>query len=177
MGSSWQERENDRSHCACSTPGPKDDSIPLPLTIYPSTFDALRKKPLGYKLGTLRYWQIQGQGYAEMFKGSLTAGGIVTAGAAWLGVGKAGAILLGIGSVFFWQVLAMVLGWLAWKYHVVQSAQKNDGINNPIIAEQLALLRRIADSLSTESCPLCDANVLADPATHFQRHSVGQRTK
>ena len=147
MGSSWQEGENDRSDCGCSTPGPKDDSIPLRLTIYPSTFDALREKPIGYKLGTLRYWQIQGQGYAEMFKGSLTAGGIVTAGAAWLGVGKAGAILLGVGSVFFWQVLATVLGWLAWKYHVVQSAQKNDGVNNPIIAEQLALLRRIAASL------------------------------
>src|SRR3989304_2698106 len=90
MGSSWQERENDRSHYACSTPGPKDDSIPLRLTIYPSTFDALREKPIGYKLGTLRYWQIQGQGYAEMFKGSLTAGGIVGGGGGGGGGGEGG---------------------------------------------------------------------------------------
>lgn len=94
-------------------------------------------------IGRLRYFQNLGQGYAEMFRGSLTAGGIVTAGAAWLGLGKAGALVLGAVSVFFWQGLAMGFGYLVWRYRIIHATLDHEWKNSPATARTIELLETI----------------------------------
>jgi len=117
-------------------------SHPPIATAYAMTREALQGKPLHYRLSTLRYWQQMGQGYMEMFKGSLTAGGIVTAGAAWLGLGKTGAILVGVGSIFFWQALAMLFGWLIWHHHIIEGTLDNEWKNDPWKRRMLEAIER-----------------------------------
>ena len=77
-------------------------------------------------LGTLRFWQSLGQTYAEMFRGSLTASGIVTVAASWLGMGKTGAVILGICSIGFWLCLAIVLGYLVHRYRIVHATTRHE---------------------------------------------------
>ena len=119
----------------------------------PNLRETLRGKPWGYILGTCRYWQQQGQGYAEMFKGSLTAGGIVTAGAAWLGMGKVGALLLGVSSVFFWQILATFFGWLAWRHKIIENQLGQEWKNNPWQREVVGLLATLVLLLKPRGKP------------------------
>lgn len=95
-------------------------------------------------LGTLRYYQTIGQGYADLFRGAFTASSFVTAGAAWLGVGKAGAIAIGVASMFFWIVLAMAFGYVVWRYRVIHSTLEREWKNSPATVRQIELLEAIA---------------------------------
>ena len=97
-------------------------------------------------VGTVRYFQNLGQSYAEMFRGSLTAGGIVTAAAAWLGVGKAGAILIGTLSVLFWQLLAMLFGYIVWKWRIIHATMEHEWRNNPVASKTIDLLTQIEEN-------------------------------
>lgn len=94
-------------------------------------------------IGTLRYYQNLGQSYAEMFRGSLTAGGVVTAAAAWLGVGKLGAIFIGSLSILFWQLLAMLFGYVVWRWRVIHTTMDHEWKNNPYNARTIELLETI----------------------------------
>ena len=132
----WHPAESAR--CRCGRRETRDVSVRT----------AWRGKPAAYVLGTVRYWQTMGQGYAEMFKGSLTAGGIVTAGAAWLGIGKAGAILLGVGSVVFWQALAVLFGWLAWRHKIIEETLDKDWRNDPAKRRTIEALEKIEAHLA-----------------------------
>lgn len=95
-------------------------------------------------LGTLRYYQTIGQGYADMLRGAFTASSFITAGAAWLGMGKAGALMLGAASMGFWIVLAVVFGWVVWKYRVIHNTLEREGVNNPITMRMLTAMEEIA---------------------------------
>jgi hypothetical protein len=96
------------------------------------------------RLGTLVYWRNLGQSWSEMFRGSFTASGFVTAAAAWLGMSKSGALLLGLASTFFWPTLAILCGYGVWRWRVIHAQLERERDNTPATAEQLALLREIA---------------------------------
>ena len=102
-----------------------------------------KKFTLANVLGTARYWQNLGQSYAEMFRGSMTAGGIVTAAAAWLGVGKTGSVIIGICSIFFWQTLAILFGWAVWRWRIIHRTIEHEWRNSPLAVEQIKLLEAI----------------------------------
>lgn len=125
---------------------PVDD--PPIATPYAMARAALAGKPWGYKIGTLRMWQQYGQAYAEMFKGSLTAGGIVGVIAMWMGVtSKPAIVAIGVGSVLFWQVFATFAGYLAWRYKVIHHMLGADWHNNPYQVRMLAAMEETAAAL------------------------------
>ena len=97
----------------------------------------------GDRIGMLRLYQVIGQGYAEIFRGSLTASGIVTAGAAWLGMGKTGALLLGLLSLGFWLALAIVFGWSVIRWRVIHKTLDAQWRNDPFAVRQMDLLEAI----------------------------------
>ena len=97
-------------------------------------------------LGTARFYQQIGQSYAEMFRGGFTASGFVTAAAAWLGVGKAGALLIGVSSMLFWPLLAIVMGWAVTRWRVYHSTVSREMEQSPWLSRQLALLEEIAEN-------------------------------
>jgi hypothetical protein len=98
------------------------------------------------KVGTAVYFRNLGQGYSEMFRGSMTASGFVTAGAAWLGMSKTHAVLLGVASLGFWVVLAVFFGWAVWKWKVIHAQLERERDNSPVPLEMLQLLRAIRDN-------------------------------
>lgn len=95
-------------------------------------------------LGTVRYFQGLGYSYAEMLKGSMTASAAVTYMATKFGIGIAGTLVLALGSVVLWQVLALGFGWLVWRWRIVHAELERARDNSPATSEQLALLREIA---------------------------------
>lgn len=107
--------------------------------------EALKGKPWAYRLGTLRMWQQHGQAYAEMFKGSLTAGGIVGVIAVWAGVrSRLVVALIGIASVIFWQVFAVLCGYIAWRTKVIHHTLGTDWKNDSWKVRMLEALETIA---------------------------------
>ena len=94
-------------------------------------------------LGTLRFWQSLGQTYAEMFRGSLTASGIVTVAASWLGMGKTGAVILGICSIGFWLCLAIVLGYLVHRYRIIHATTRHEVEASEFQRRSVAALERL----------------------------------
>ena len=98
---------------------------------------------VGDRVGLVRYYQTLGQSYAEMFRGSLTAGGVVTAGAAWLGMGKTGALILGVASIAFWQCLAVGFGYAVWRWRVIHATLEREWHNSPATLRQMELLEQI----------------------------------
>lgn len=95
------------------------------------------------RIGTARYFQSIGQGYADMARGSMTASGLVTAGAAWLGMSKSMALALGAASVCFWVLLAVVFGYVVWRWRVVHHSLGMERDANPATVRTLELLERI----------------------------------
>ena len=98
---------------------------------------------LASRLGTFRYYQIQGQGYTDMFRGSFTASGLVTAGAAWLGVGKGWALAIGVASIGFWIVLSCAFGYAVVRWRVLHRTLKNEWDNTPYLVRHIELLEQI----------------------------------
>ena len=96
------------------------------------------------RLGTLRYYQQLGQAYAEMFRTGFTASSFVTAGAAWLGASKGLALLIGLASMFFWLLFAVLCGWVVWRWRVIHATLDADYRNNPGVMRQIAALEEIA---------------------------------
>ena len=118
-------------------------SEPPVATSYAMAREAIRGKSLAYKLGTLRMWQQHGQAYADMFRGSLAAGGIVGVIAAWWGItSKPTIVAISVGSIIFWQVLATVAGCVAWRYKVIQHTFGADWKNDPW---KVRMLRALGD--------------------------------
>lgn len=111
--------------------------------------EALKDKPWAYRLGTFRMWQQHGQAYAEMFKGSLTAGGIVGAIAYGLGItSKPKIVMIGIASVIFWQVLAVVCGYIAWRTKVIHHTLGTDWKNDEWKVRMLAALEKMTETIA-----------------------------
>jgi hypothetical protein len=113
---------------------------------------------LADRLGQLRYWQTIGQNYADMVRGSMTASGLVTAGAAWLGASKPVALLMGVGSIGVWFILATAVGWAVWKWRVLHATLESDWRNNPYHAQTIDLLQQIARNTSRSQIGTITAN-------------------
>lgn len=110
-------------------------------TPYAMARSALAGRSWGYTLGTLRMWQQYGQAYAEIFRGGLTAGGIVGVIAHWWGVtSKPTIIVIGFSTVIFFQILGTFCGYLAWRHKVIQHTFGADWKNDPWKVRMLAAM-------------------------------------
>src|SRR6266702_3687495 len=110
------------------------------------------------RLGTAVYFRNLGQSWSEMFRGSFTASGFITAGAAWLGASKVTALMLGLASTFFWPLLAVGCGWAVWRWRVIHAQLERERDNTPYMAESLALLQQIARNTQTRRHLHLEAN-------------------
>lgn len=117
------------------------------------------------------YWRNLGQSWSEMFRGSFTAGGFVTAGAAWLGLSKTAALAAGVASTLFWPALSVLCGFLVWKWRIIHAQLARERDNTPAVTEQLALLRSIASDLSTVRTTWCPVR---EYATNGNPHPLEQ---
>jgi len=99
---------------------------------------------IAHRLGTLRYYQTLGQNYADMLRGGTSASAMVTGAAALLGMGKTGAVILGVGSLLLWPILAIGFGYAVWRWRVIHSTLESDWRNNPFHLRMTDLLEEIA---------------------------------
>ena len=98
-------------------------------------------------IGRIRLWQLLGQQYAEMFRGAVTASGVVTAGAAWLGVGKLWALVIGCAAIVVFQGVAILAGWLLWRFGVAQATTRHTLQMDEYQRRSLEVLEKIAHRL------------------------------
>ncbi len=98
------------------------------------------------RIGTLRYFQNAGDPYAHMLQTSTTASSMVTVAAAWLGVGKMGALIIGFLSFLVWPTVAIGVGYAIWRSRIVHKTIENEWKNNPLQARTIELLETIADN-------------------------------
>ena len=98
------------------------------------------------RVGTTIYWRNLGQGYAEMFRGGVTASGMLTGLAVWLGMGKAASIALGVASMALRPALSVLCGWGIWRWRIIHAQIERERDNDARTTETLALLREIAEN-------------------------------
>src|SRR5262249_14450459 len=99
---------------------------------------------LSRTLGALRFYQQQGQSYADMLRGTFTASTFVTAVAFYLGMGQVGAVVLGAISMVFWVVLSVVCGWCAVRWHVYKAERVQAWQADPLTTRAMELLEKMA---------------------------------
>ena len=98
------------------------------------------------RLGTLRFWQIQGSPYAQMLREALKPALGVTALSAYLGLRMATALGVGVLTVLGLLVLEVVFGYAVWRFHVMHAELRQAWENNPLAVRQVELLERIASN-------------------------------
>lgn len=108
---------------------------------------------LADRVGYGKFLYTVGKEYAEIFRGSVTGGAVLTGVASYLGMGKMGAVLLGAMLVPLFLLIAISAGFCVVRWRVIHATIEREWENNPFQRAQIDTLREIRDELRAPHWP------------------------
>ena len=95
------------------------------------------------RLGTLRFYQLQGEPYVQIVREAIKPAAGLTFVANYLGASPVHAVAFGASVMALLLALAIGFGFMVTRYHVYRAQVQAEWAANPITSRQLDLLERI----------------------------------
>ena len=106
---------------------------------------------VGDYLGTFRFWQGLGQSYADAMRTGASASAILASAAKYLGLSTGWAVGLAVTAFCLWPTLAILFGYLVWKWRLVHAEMQRQMDVDPYKQQTVHLLREVNRRLANRA--------------------------